>query len=167
MLLDRLNNSIPVKSKNIIKTTAKSLLVLTLMSLNAQSETYYDDYASEELKSVINKQVEVLGKFREVKFRESLGCPTGELRAELGSILRNNLVKGQKLDITEKDYAKSVDNLVVSATYKHVGECGVSQPKANVTEKEYIEKYFSKNQKKEIAKRSSLELKEVRKKLDL
>jgi len=167
MLLERLKKSTPIKSKNIKTTTANALIVLTLMSLNAQSETFYDDYATEELKSVISKQVDVLGKFREVKFRESLGCPTGELRAELGGILRNNLVKGQKLDITEKDYAKNVDNLVITSDYKHIGECGISQPKEDVTEEEYVQKYFTKTQQKEIAKRSTLELKEVRKKLDL
>ena len=168
MLLKELKKSIPVKSKTLQSVTSKSLLILSMMSINAQADTFYKDYVSEQLQDYVNKQVEVLGKFNEVKIRESLGCPTGELRAELGGILRHSVIKGHKLDMEDKKYAQNVDDIVIADYYKNSGQCGIVE---GVIESEpnkvNVEGYLSKKIAQTETVRKQLNLTTVRKKLDI
>ena len=132
-MLKELQDSIPVKTANLVNVKNAALLAMTLASANVQADTFYNDYATQELAQYVDNRVSAISRFEEVKIRENLGCKTGDLREELGGILRHVNVKGHKLDITEDNYAQNVDDLVTSAEYEKTGICG-DKPTIEVAE---------------------------------
>lgn len=123
-MLEELKSSIPVKTSNLKKAKNIALLGMVFLTTNVNADTFYNDYHTQDFADSISRKVAVLGKFEEVRVREILGCKTGDLREELGGLLRHVHIQNTRLDITEENYADKIDEMTSSAQYKRTGRCG-------------------------------------------
>lgn len=124
-LIDKLKKSLNAKPKNSnsIMKIAPVVFGIAMSSITpAHADTFYNDY-TDSAKSKVERAISIKGMGEELKIRESIfGCPSGELREHLGSLLRRININGQKLDTQSPTFVDDVNKIVTSEKYK--GICG-------------------------------------------